>query len=190
MTPEETPMQLRSLVRSTFTALTLSLLIGSATAAEAVVLTTNFSDHTGLGYAVGTTQTIVQNDIRLQCLQGMYEVTFFPEVNLKDFNCANVDRIIQLDLQSSPNFNFIGFSIRDLSNTPMTVTSDKGGNFVVPGGFQTYPFSGPAWEGLSWVRFTYNGLCREAKFTSFSLEPVDVVPTLGTTWSGVKRLLQ
>ena len=67
---------------------------------------------------------------------------------------------------------------------------DKGGNFVVPSGFQTYPFSGPAWEGLSWVRFTYSGLCREAKFTSFSLEPVDVVPTLGTTWSGVKRLIQ
>jgi len=183
-------MQIRSLLRPTLSALTLALLIGTATAAEAAVLTTNFSDHAGLGYAVGTTSTIVQNDIRLTCLQGKYEVTFYPEVNLKDFGCADVDRIIQLDLQSSPNFNFVEFSIRDLSNTPMTVTSDKGGNFVVPGGFQTYMFSGSQWEGLTWVRFTYSGICREAKFTSFSLEPVEAVATEPTTWSSVKRLLQ
>ena len=183
-------MQIRSLLRPTLTALTLALLIGKATAADAVVLTTNFSDHAGLGYGVGTTSTIVQNDIRLQCVQAMYEVTFFPEVNLKDFGCSGLARIIQLDVQTSPNFNFKEFSIRDLLPNALTVTSDKGGSYVVPAGFQTYTFSGPQWEGLTWVRFTGTGTCYEAKFTSFSLEPVEVVPTEASTWSGVKRLFQ
>lgn len=181
-------MHIRPLLRTTFAALALVALAG--TAAEAAVLTTNFSDFSGLAYGAGTTQTIVQNDIRLTCLQGKYEVTFFPEVNLKDFGCSGVNRIIQFDLASSPNFNFIGFSIRDANNNGITVTSDKGGSFLVPTGFNTYGFSGPQWEGLTWVRFTVTGTCSEYKFTSFSLEPVEAVATQGATWSGVKRLFQ
>jgi hypothetical protein len=170
--------------------LAVSMCLVGATSANAVVLTTNFSDFSGLAYGSGTTQTIAQNGIRLQALQGMYEVTFFPEINLKDFPANGAVRVIQLDLQSGSNFDFEGFSIRDVWNNLMTVTSDRGGSFVVPSGFQDFTFSGPDWEDLTWVRFTYTGQYTEAKITSFSLTPVEAVPSQGTTWSAIKQLLQ
>lgn len=168
--------------------LALSLGLAGAAGAGATVLTTNFSDHAGLAYGVGTTQTIAQNGIRLQALQEKYEVTYYPEVNLKDFAGSGAARVIQLDLQAGGYFDFVGFDIRDANSNNLTVTSDRGGNFVVPSGFQSYPFSGPQWEALTWVRFTYTGLYTEAKITGFSLEPVDVVPVEARTWSAVKRL--
>jgi hypothetical protein len=171
-------------------ALALSLALVGTTGAKAAVLTTNFSDSAGLGYGTGTTQTIAQNGIRLQALQQMYEVTFYPEVNLKDFAGDGSTREILIDREAGGYFDFVGFSIRDVTNNLLTVTSDQGGVFVVPSGFQSFAFSGPQWETLSWVRFTYTGQYTEAKITSFSLNTVDVVSDELTSWSRVKLLFQ
>lgn len=173
-----------------FAVVALSLGIIGTTGAGAAVLTTNFSDYSGLAYGVGTTQTIAQNGIQLEAIQGMYEVTFYPEVNMKDFPGTGATRVIQLDLEAGGFFDFVGFDIRDLSPNLMTVTSDRGGNYVLPAGFQTYLFSGPEWEDLTWVRFSYTGLYTEAKFTSFSLAPVEAVPVEAQTWSSVKEFFK
>jgi hypothetical protein len=170
--------------------LAMSMVLVGMTGTVASAVTTNFSNFAGLGFAVGTTQSIAQDGIQLQVLQGMYEVTFFPEVNLKDFPGNGATREIQLSLQSGLNFDFVGFSIRDVSSNLLTVTSDRGGSFVVPASFQSYLFSGPSWQDLTWVRFTYTGVFTEAKMTSFTLSPVDVVPAQPTTWSAVKRLFE
>lgn len=135
-----------------------------ALSGHAAPLTTNFSNFTGLGFAVGTSQTISQNGIRLQALQGLYEVTFFPEVNFKNF--TGVSQLIQLDLAGA-NFDFLGFSIRDLTNGA-TLTSNRGGVDVFEDSYENYNYSGALWEDLEWVRISFFG--SSAKFTSFTLD--------------------
>ena len=146
-----------------------SMALGAG-AAQATPITTNFSNFAGLGFGVGTTQTISQDGITLDALQGLYEVTFFPEVNLKDYGGSGATREIELTLTSGLNFDFEGFSIRDKSSSgTMTLTSSRGGSFAVLA-FTSPTFSGPLWEDLDWVRFTFmGGGGSEAKFTSFTL---------------------
>lgn len=145
-------------------------------AGQAAPITTNFSNYADLGWGSGTAATISQGGIRLQALEGRYEVTFVPEVNLKDFD--GVNRVIQLDLFGA-NFDFLGFSIRDLySNGVLTLTSDRGGEAIIPQGYRSWSYSGALWEDLDWVRFTYTGRFTEAKFTSFTL---DDEPTVANT---------
>lgn len=137
-------------------------------ASQATPLTTNFSNHSGLAWGSGTSSTISQNGIRLQALEGRYEVTYFPEVNLKDFD--GVTRVIQLDLEGA-NFDFLGFSIRDKSRSGvLTLTSDRGGLEVISSGFQNLAYSGDLWSDLEWVRFSLTGQFTQAKFTSFTLD--------------------
>ena len=160
-----------------------SMALGAG-AAQATPITTNFSNFAGIGFGVGTTQTISQNGITLDSLQGLYEVTFFPEVNLKDFGGSGATREIELTLTSGQNFDFEGFSIRDLCcSAALTLTSSRGGSFAVSS-FTSPTFSGPLWEDLDWVRFSYvGGRGSEAKFTSFTLndEPTAApVPEPGT----------
>jgi len=143
--------------------LAAALALASVTAAQANSYTTNFSNYTGLAYGVGTTNTITQNNIELQAIQGKYEVTFYPEVNMKNF--LGGTRIIELSLATGFDFDFLGFSIRD-AGPGLTLTSSAGGSVAVSG-FSSPTFSGAAWEDLQWVRFTYTG--SEAKFTSFTL---------------------
>ena len=146
-----------------------------STSVLATPLTTNFSNSTGLAYGTGTAATIAQNGIQLSVLQGKYEVTYFPEVNLKDFE--NNARIIQLDLLSGLNFDFEAFSIRGVTAPLMTLTSSRGGSFVLPNSFGTFNFAELLWQNLSWIRFTYTGT--EAKFTSFTLNN-EASPTFPT----------
>lgn len=153
-----------------------------AMASHAAPITTNFSDHAGLANGSGTSSTISQNGIRLQALEGRYEVTYFPEVNLKDFD--NGSRVIQIDLEGE-HFDFLGFSIRDLSRRGvMTLTSDRGGEAIIGQGFQSITYSGEVWEDLDWVRFTFTGRFTEAKFTSFTLDDeatvANTIPAPGT----------
>ena len=49
------------------------------------LLTMDFSNHTGLGFGVGTNQTINQNGVQMSVLSGKYEITNAHELNLKDF---------------------------------------------------------------------------------------------------------
>ncbi len=146
-----------------------------ACASQAAPLTTNFSNFSGLGYGTGTSTTITQNGIRLQALAGEYEITYFPELNLKDF--TNETRLIQLDLGGT-RFDFDGFSIRDKSRSGvLTLTSNRGGVDVISKGFQSLTYSGDLWSDLEWVRFSFTGQFTEAKFTSFTL---DNHPTVAT----------
>jgi hypothetical protein len=146
-----------------------------ACATQAAPLTTHFSNFSGLGYSKGTNTTISQNGIRLQALAGKYEITFFPELNLKDF--TNETRLIQLDLGGA-RFDFDGFSIRDKSRSGvLTLTSNRGGVDVVSKGFQSLTYSGDLWSDLDWVQFSFTGRFTEAKFTSFTL---DNSPTVAT----------
>lgn len=151
----------------------VALSLGTA-AVMAAPITTNFSNYLNLAYGSGTTQTIVQDGIRLQAVQGKYEVTSFPEVNLKDFGGAGETRIIELDLASGADFDFDGFSIRDLRTNSLTVTSSRGGNFI-GSAFSAPTFSGAEWQDLDWVRFTVTGQYTEAKFTSFTLDDAPTV---------------
>lgn len=145
-------------------------------ASHATPISTNFSNYAGLAWGSGTAATISQGGIRLQALEGRYEVTSLPEVNLKDFD--GVTRVIQLDLFGA-NFDFLGFSIRDLySNGVLTLTSDRGGEAIIPRGFLSWSYSGALWEDLEWVKLTYTGRSTEAKFTSFTL---DDEPTVANT---------
>ena len=149
---------------------TATLLSGLAfvSASQATPITTNFSNYTDLAWGSGTSSTITQDGIRLQALQGRYEVTSVPEVNLKDFD--GVTRVIQLDLEGA-NFDFLGFSIRDKSRSGvLTLTSDRGGLEIISSGFQNPTYSGDLWSDLEWVRFSFTGQFTEAKFTSFTLD--------------------
>jgi hypothetical protein len=140
--------------------LTLAMVASPVRAADVVM---DFSNNTGLGYAVGTSQTITQNGIRMQALAGKYEITHSSELNLKDFDVG--PRTVQFDLLSGKHFDFLGFSRQDAWGNA-TITSDRGGNLTFSLG-SAVDFCGPEWKDLSWIRISASQTWGEFKFNWF-----------------------
>jgi len=126
----------------------------------------DFSNNTGLGYGVGTNQTITQNRIRMQAIAGKYEITFANELNLKDFGVGT--RTVQFDLSDGQAFDFIGFDRQDAFGTA-TITSNNGGNITFDL-FTPVDFSGPEWKNLSWIQVSASQQYGEFKFNSFTFQ--------------------
>ena len=147
------------------------------TQGEMIVM--DFSNNTGLGFGVGTNQTITQNGIRMQAIAGLYEITFASELNLKDFGVG--PRTVQFDLISGQTFDFIGFDRVDAFGTA-TITSNRGGNITF-GLFTPVDFSGPEWRSLSWIQVSASQQFGEFKFKSFTFvaTPSTSAPTLSDT---------
>ncbi len=164
-------MKLRSLV-----AVVLAVAASSVHAAPIVM---DFSNNAGLGFGIGTTQTISQNGIQMQVLSGSYEITANPEheLNLKDFSPNGVTRQVQFTLLSGLKFDFIGFDFQDgFGDT--TITSDRGGSVTFnPFAAASVDLSGSVWDNLLWVRVSSSEKFGEVTFNSFTFNNEPTVPS-------------
>lgn len=155
-----------------FIALTISTLALAAFQPQAQAdLVMDFSNNAGLGYGVGTTQTIYQNGIEMQVIAGSYEITIDPyhELNLKDYTGSDGTRTVQFELTSGQLFNFINFTVGDGFGTA-TVTSNLGGSQSFSPNVGLLTFSGPQWQDLSWVRVSTSTQYGEMKMTPFTFQ--------------------
>jgi hypothetical protein len=129
----------------------------------------DFSNNSGLGLGVGTTQTLFQTGIEMQVLSGSYEITWANELNLKDFAGNGTTRTVQFEEADGSKFNFLGFHVGDGFGTA-TLTSNLGGSFPFTFFAGNLTFSGPKWDGLSWIQITTSSTDGEMKMTPFNFE--------------------
>lgn len=147
---------------------TISMLpVGNAQAAQLVM---DFSNNAGLGFGVGTNQTITQNGIQMQSIAGLYEITQNPfhELNLKDFGGNGTTRTVEFSLLSGNAFDFIGFDRQDAFGNA-TITSSGGGNITF-NLFSPVDFSGLEWKNLTSIRVSTSQQFGEFKFNSFTFD--------------------
>lgn len=82
-------------------------LLASATSAQASLLVMDFANNAGLGYNVGTTQTINQNGVQMSVLSGAHEITIDPFQRQRA--CPPGDRVHR---ERVPDAGFAGPSAR------------------------------------------------------------------------------
>ncbi len=146
--------------------------------AQAAVLTMDFANNARLGFGVGTNQTITQNGIRMQALEGLYEITENPyhELNLKDFSSTGSTRTVEFSLVSGLNFDFLDFS-RQAATGNATITSSRGGS-VTFSLRSAVDFSSPLWDDLQWIKVSSSQRFGEFKFNSFTFNDAPTVATV------------
>jgi hypothetical protein len=140
--------------------------------AQAAQLVMDFSNNAGLGFGIGTTQTITQNGIQMQSIAGKYEITNPEhELNLKDFSSSIEDptRTVQFSLLSGNPFDFIGFKLKSAFGN-ITITSSQGGNITFDPRAAPSDFSGPEWKNLSFIQVSTSQRFGEVKFNSFTFD--------------------
>lgn len=149
----------------------------AATTAHSAILLMDFSNNAGLGYGVGTTQTITQNGVQMSVLAGKYEITLNPfhELNLKDFDVGT--RTVRFGLVSGLNFDFIGL-VQQSSFGDVTITSSRGGSIVFNRFTAALDFSGPQWDDVAWIDVSSSTRLGEYKFGPFTF---DDAPTVAAT---------
>jgi hypothetical protein len=151
----------------------------------------DFSNNAGLGYGVGTSQTIYQNGVEMQAIAGKYEITVDPyhELNLKDFAFNGTTRTVQFELVSGEKFNLLGFTVVDGFGSA-TVTSDRGGSLSFGPLAGALTFSGSQWQDLSWVRVSTSTRYGGMKMTPFNFAAAVPEPsTLGVGAFGAVSLI-
>ena len=145
------------------------LLAGHASAAP---VTISFGSYSGLGFGVGTTETLTNIDpgaeFEMKVLSGSYEITTAPynELNLKDEAGTGVTRSVEFMLKDGLGFDVDSVHVNDGSSHAL-FTSDKGGSQSVPPIGDT-TFSGPTWQDVTDLTITFSEQYGEFKIPTLT----------------------
>ena len=150
--------------------------------ASAAPVTISFGTYSGLGFGVGTTETLTNIDpgaeFQMTVLSGSYEITMAPynELNLKDEAGTGITRSVEFTLKDGLGFDVDSVHVND-GGANALFTSDKGGSQSVrPVGDTT--FSGPTWQDVTDLIVTFSQQYGEFKIPTltFNNAPAGSIP--------------